>query len=75
LKLRPPRDFIDIPEVLAEIGLLEGDVARELARLIGIRNQLVHDPAEGDPTLFEGLPGHLASLDRFAHAVRERLQK
>jgi len=75
LKLRPPRDFTDVPEVLAEVGLLEGDVARELARLIGIRNQLVYDPAEGDPELVEGLPGHLAGLDRFAHAVRARLQK
>jgi len=74
LKLRPPRDFIDIPEVLAEVGLLEGDVARELACLIGIRNQLVHDPADGDPELVEGLPGHLAGLERFAHAVRDRLQ-
>lgn len=75
LKLRPPRDLTDIPEVLAEVGLLEGDVARELACLIGIRNQLVHDPAEGDPELVAGLPGHLAGLDRFAHAVRERLQR
>ncbi len=75
LKLRPPRDFTDVPEVLAEVGLLEGDVARELARLIGIRNQLVYDLAEGDPELVEGMPGHLAGLDRFAFAVRERLQK
>ena len=74
LKLHPPRDFTDIPEVLAEVGLFEGDVARELTRLIGIRNQLVHDPAEGDPELVEGLPDHLAGLDRFAHAVRERLE-
>jgi len=75
LKLRPPRDFTDIPEVLAEVGLLEGDVARELTQLIGIRNQLVHDPAGGSPELVEGMPSHLAGLDRFAYAVRERLQK
>ncbi|MGH7381151.1 MAG: DUF86 domain-containing protein [Candidatus Methylomirabilales bacterium] len=72
LKLRPPRDFTDIPEVLAEVGLLEADSARELIRLIGIRNQLVHDPADGDPALFQGLPAYMASLENFVQVVRAK---
>jgi uncharacterized protein YutE (UPF0331/DUF86 family) len=74
LKLRPPRDLTDIPEVLAEVGVLTKELSGELVRLIAIRDHLVHDPVEEDPELVEGLPGHLAGLDRFAQAVRDRFK-
>ncbi|MEE8229696.1 MAG: HepT-like ribonuclease domain-containing protein [candidate division NC10 bacterium] len=71
LKLRPPRDLTDVPEVLAEVSLVGGDLARELARLIAIRDQLVHDPDTAETPLGQG---HLGSLERFAQAVRERIE-
>jgi uncharacterized protein YutE (UPF0331/DUF86 family) len=74
LKLRPPRDISDIPEVLAEVNLLEGGLVRELVHLIGIRNQLVYDPDRVAALWSHGLPGHLATLEGFAHAVRAQLQ-
>src|SRR3990172_4918869 len=72
LKLRPPRDFIDIPEVLAEIGLLEGDVARELVQLIEIRAQLVYDPGGEERPLGQELLPRLARLPEIADVVRTR---
>jgi len=74
LKLRPPRDITDIPEVLAEVNLLEGGLVRELIQLIGIRNQLVYDPDKVEALWSHGLPGHLASLERFARTIRERIE-
>ena len=74
LKLRPPRDMADIPEVLAEVNLLEGDLARKLVQLIDMRNQLVYDPDKAETLRSHGLPGCLVSLERFARAIRERLE-
>ncbi|MFQ5847320.1 MAG: HepT-like ribonuclease domain-containing protein [Candidatus Methylomirabilales bacterium] len=73
MKLRPPRDFADIPEVLAEVGQLEPGLARELGQLIEIRNRLVLDPGTEDASLSEELPSHLTSLERFARAAQEQL--
>lgn len=74
LKLRPPRDMGDIPEVLAEINLLEADVVQELVELVHIRNQLVYDPDNAEVLRSHELPGRLASLERFARAIRDRLE-
>ncbi|MEE8503276.1 MAG: HepT-like ribonuclease domain-containing protein [candidate division NC10 bacterium] len=74
LKLRPPRDLADIPEVLAEVSLLDVDVVRELTRLITIRDQLVYDPGKAETVQSHELPDYLASLERFARAIRERLE-
>lgn len=73
LKLRPPRDVTDIPEVLAEVGILEGEIARELTGLIEVRHRLVHLPEQEHWALLEGLSGYLASLDRFKQAARTQL--
>lgn len=74
LKLRPPRDFTDIPEILAEVNLLAPDLAGKLGELIGIRNRLVHDPEGNRGPLRDALSGHLATLEGFAHVVRAQLQ-
>ncbi len=64
----------DIPEVLAEVNLLEGDLTRELVQLIDIRNQLVYDPDKGEALHSHGLPGCLVSLERFVRAIRGDVQ-
>jgi len=74
LKLRPPRDLTDIPEVLAEVGLLERELARELVQLIEIRAQLVYDPGGEERPLGQELLPRLARLQEFADGVRTRFQ-
>ncbi|MFQ5990731.1 MAG: DUF86 domain-containing protein [Candidatus Methylomirabilales bacterium] len=74
LKLRPPRDLADIPEVLAEANIVEPEGVRELVTLAETRNRLVHHPGERGPDFGQGLQGHLASLEHFARGMRERLQ-
>jgi uncharacterized protein YutE (UPF0331/DUF86 family) len=74
LKLRPPRDFTDISEVLGEVNLLAPDLAGKLGELIGIRNRLIHDPERDPGPLHDLLSGHLATLEGFADAVRAQLQ-
>jgi len=74
LKLRPPRDISDIPGILAEVGVLEEGLARELVPLIEIRTQLVYDIGGEERPLGQELLPHLAHLQEFADGVRTRFQ-
>lgn len=74
LKLRPPRDVTDIPEILAEVGLLEAGLARDIRPLLEIRSQLVRDPDKGSDLTSERLAGLLVYLERFAQAIRVRCE-
>src|SRR5262249_25667401 len=56
--------------LLAEAGLLEPELGRALARMVGFRNILVHDSARLDPgMLLRVLKVDLADIDRFRAAV------
>jgi len=72
IRLRSPRELPDVPEVLAEVGLLEPELTRDLVTLIQLRHHLIYQP--WDPTPFQNLRGHLATLDRFTQAMREKFQ-
>lgn len=54
---RVPRDYGDAFRVLAEVGVLDGDLAERMVALAGMRNLIVHLYAEVDD-------------DRLARAVR-----
>ena len=50
-QLRKPDQYKDIPDILAESGIIPRDFAAEIAKMIGFRNLLVHDYAVIDVTL------------------------
>ena len=50
-QLRRPDQYRDIPEILAESGVIPERLAAEVAKMIGFRNLLVHGYAALDLTL------------------------
>ena len=59
---------------LADLGVLEGDFARQIARAAGLRNRLVHDYDEVDPRrVFEGLEAALREVPVYASRVNAYL--
>ncbi|MFQ5840299.1 MAG: HepT-like ribonuclease domain-containing protein [Candidatus Methylomirabilales bacterium] len=74
-KLRPPRDLIDVAEVLREVGLYDGHVAARFADLIALRNALVHTPVMVESQAFaKGLPERLAHLEEVRKILARPLQ-
>jgi uncharacterized protein YutE (UPF0331/DUF86 family) len=74
LKLRPPRDITDIPGILAEVGVLEEGLARDLVPLIEIRHRLIHRPAQEEPALFQDVAGALTTLEYLAQVIRAQFK-
>ncbi|MGF1645942.1 MAG: DUF86 domain-containing protein [Kineosporiaceae bacterium] len=68
---RTPRDYGDAFRVLAEVGVIENDLAERMVSLAGARNLIVHLYAEVDDDLLAGAVrgGGLEDLSRFAAAV------
>lgn len=67
---RKPLQLREIPLILAEHGVLAGDLADRLARAAGLRNRLVHLYQEIDHTVIHGLLNEdLVDLERFAVAI------
>jgi uncharacterized protein YutE (UPF0331/DUF86 family) len=72
LRLRPPRELADVPEVLSEVRLLEPELVRDVVTLIQLRHQLIYQP--WDSPLLQNLSGHVAILGRFTQGIRGKLQ-
>lgn len=75
--LPPPRDYFDSFTQLVRIGVLPAPFARRIAASAGLRNRLVHEYDEIDPSrVYEGLraaardvPEYLQHVERFLGAV------
>jgi uncharacterized protein YutE (UPF0331/DUF86 family) len=68
---RSPRDYGDAFRVLAEVGVIDVDLADRMVSLAGARNLIVHLYAEVDDDLLAQAvhDGGLDDLSRFAAAV------
>lgn len=67
---RKPLQLRDIPSILAENGILPGDLARRLADATGLRNRLVHVYSDVDHTIiYRVLQSDLDDLDAFAARI------
>jgi uncharacterized protein YutE (UPF0331/DUF86 family) len=69
---RVPRDYGDAFRVLAEVGVLDGDLADRMVALAGARNLIVHLYAEvvDDDRLARAVRGGgLDDLDAFAARI------
>ena len=65
-KLRVPDTGAEAFEILAEAGILPGELGRSLATMVGFRNILVHDYAKLDPAVVLRVLGHdVQDLVRF----------
>jgi uncharacterized protein YutE (UPF0331/DUF86 family) len=66
----PPTDYHASFLRLAELGVLDADFARRIARAAGLRNRLVHEYDEVDPRrVFEGLEAALRDVPVYASRV------
>jgi uncharacterized protein YutE (UPF0331/DUF86 family) len=67
---RKPLQLRDIPLILGENGVIAHDLANKLARVVGLRNRLVHGYTEIDhEILYSVLQNDLVDLEEFAIAV------
>ena len=76
LQLRRPERYRDIPEVLAEAGVIPREFAETFASMIGFRNLLVHDYASINLRLLhEFLQTRLGDFDLFAKHIASWLKE
>lgn len=69
-RLRVPETGADTFEILAEAGVLSGELGTSLARMVGFRNILVHDYTRLDPELvLKALKTEARDFERFRDAV------
>lgn len=70
---RVPRDYGDAFRVLAEVGVLDPDLAERMVSLAGARNLIVHLYAEVDDERLARAVRHggLDDLDAFARRIAE----
>lgn len=72
----PPSDYHTSFTRLAELGVLDAEFARQIARAAGLRNRLVHEYDEVDPRrVFEGLEAALRDVPVFASRVNAYLAR
>jgi len=67
--LRAPDSYADTFRILAEAGLLQGDLAGPLVRRAGLRNLLVHQYTRIDHALLYRYLHDLSAVRGFARAV------
>lgn len=65
----PPDDNASAVRLLAEHGVLEDAIAREVAAAVGVRNLLVHRYAEIDDTRVVANLDRLADIDAYVDAL------
>lgn len=65
----PPDDNASAVRLLAEHGVLEDAIAREVAAAVGFRNLLVHRYAEIDDTRVVANLDRLADIDAYVDAL------
>jgi uncharacterized protein YutE (UPF0331/DUF86 family) len=69
-RLRVPETGAESFEILAEAGLLQPELGKALASMVGFRNILVHDYTRLDPEIvIRVLRFDLSDLERFRTAV------
>lgn len=74
LQLRRPGRYADIPEILAEAGIIPEELSSEVARMIGFRNLLVHDYARINVNLEHGfLRRRLGDFEAYMKCIVEWL--
>lgn len=72
----PPPDYHSSFVRMADLGVLDHEFARHIARAAGLRNRLVHDYDELDPRLvFQALGDALRDIPRYLAAVNAHLQQ
>lgn len=72
----PPPDYHSSFVRMAELGVLDAEFARQIARSAGLRNRLVHDYDDLDHRLvFAALSTALNDLPRFLAAVNAFLMR
>ena len=72
----PPPDYHSSFVRMAELGVLDAEFARQIARSAGLRNRLVHDYDDLDHRLvFAALSTALSDLPRFLAAVNAFLMR
>ncbi|MBX3025021.1 DUF86 domain-containing protein [bacterium] len=73
--LPPPRDYFDSFTQLAKIGVLPAPFAKQIAASAGLRNRLVHEYDEIDPTLvYEGLRAAVRDVPQYLRHVQRFLR-
>jgi len=72
----PPSDYHTSFLKLADLGVLEAEFARRIARAAGLRNRLVHDYDDLDQRLvFDALHDALRNVPRYVSAVNAYLAR
>lgn len=72
----PPADYHNSFLQLPELGILDGDFARQIARAAGLRNRLVHDYEDLDPRkVFEALGFALRDVPTYLSRINEHLKR
>lgn len=69
-RLRVPETGAATFEILAEAGVLSGELGKSLARMVGFRNILVHDYARLDPEMvLKALKTDVRDFERFRDTI------
>ena len=72
----PPPDYYVSFVRLCELGILEPDFARDIARAAGLRNRIVHEYDALDPVkVFQALAEALRDVPRYLGHVNDYLQR
>ena len=74
-RLRAPKDYKDVFNVLAEASILPADFARTMQALAGLRNLLVHLYWEvDDQMIYRGIQAELSDFATFTQHIMAYLQ-
>ncbi len=72
----PPKDYYEFFIQLARLNFLPPEFARQVAACAGLRNRLVHEYDEIDPTrVYEGLQAAVRDIPQYLAHIHERLQR
>ena len=72
----PPPDYHSSFVRMAELGVLDAEFARQIARAAGLRNRLVHDYDDLDHRLvFEALGHAIREIPQYLAAVNAHLKR
>lgn len=72
----PPSDYHGSFLKLVELGVLEPDFARGIARAAGLRNRLVHDYEDPDPRkVFEALGEALRDVPTYLGRINDHVKR
>jgi len=72
----PPKDYYESFIQLGRLNVLPADLARQVAACTGLRNRLVHEYEEIDPTkVYQGLQVAVRDIPQYLSHIHQYLQR